>query len=506
MRDEKRIDPFLKEIRKIWKLYPTLRFGQLLLNTTNYPNSLYYIEEDQLLKDLKTTYGKPVKNVIIIGAAGRDFHNFNVYFKNNENYNVVAFTATQIPGIDDKIYPSELSGELYPNGIPIIPEDTLDEMIIEFGVELCVFAYSDVTYDHIANISNMVLLYGSELITLSPEETQLDSVLPVISVTATRTGCGKSSVSKKITELLTDKGYRVGVIRHPMPYADDLNTQAVQKFATSEDLEVCTIEEREEYEPYVSNGMVIWAGIDYETILREAEKESDIILWDGGNNDFSFIKPDLSIVVADPLRVGDELSYYPSDINIKMADVVVINKCDSASEEDILELIDNIKGINKSCKIIETDSIVTVDNSKIIIGADVVVVEDGPTLTHGGMTFGAGVIAAEKYNAMISKGYVYAVGSIKETYDKYKHISTVIPAMGYSNEQLKDLEDTINATPCNAVIIATPIDLGKLIDINKPYTRVHYDIEDGKIDEVIEKFLFNESIEEFVKIVDMERN
>ena len=283
MRNINRIDPFLKEIRKIWRENPTLRFGQLLLNTTIYPNSLYYTEEDRLLKDLRETYAPVKKNVIIIGAAGRDFHNFNVYFKHNPEYKVVAFTATQIPGIDNKIYPPELSGELYPKGIPIYPEDMLDDLIVDLNVETCVFAYSDVTYDHIANISNMVELYGSELIMLSPEETQLESTLPVISVTATRTGCGKSSVSKKITELLTEKGYRVGVIRHPMPYADDLNTQAVQRFATEEDLKVCTIEEREEYEPYIDMDGVIFAGVDYGKILSEAEKEADVVIWDGGS-------------------------------------------------------------------------------------------------------------------------------------------------------------------------------------------------------------------------------
>lgn len=488
-----RIDPFLKELRKIWRENPTLRLGQLLLNTSSYHDTLYYAEEDDLLEALKVTYGAPVKNVIIIGAAGRDFHNFNVYFRDNPEYKVVAFTAAQIPGIDNKTYPAELAGSLYPKGIDIYPEDDLEELIMDNNVDLCIFAYSDVTYEHIADVSNMVELCGSELITLTPEQTQLISTKPVISVTATRTGCGKSSVSLKIAKILTEAGMRVGVIRHPMPYDDDLRLQTIQSFETIGDMDNCTIEEREEYEPYVDAGMKIWAGIDYEMILRAAEAESDIILWDGGNNDFSFIKPDLSIVVADPLRVGDELVYYPSDINIKGADVVIINKCNSATDEQIIKLYSNIQMLNdtKYCDIIETDSVVTVEDIDLIISKDVLVIEDGPTLTHGGMGYGAGVVAAKKYGCNIVSPYNKAIGSIKDTYEKYEHLFNVIPAMGYSPKQLQDLEDTINAVPCDAVIIATPIDLGALIHINKPHVRVHYDIKerDHTLKKIIDVFM-----------------
>ena len=492
MRNKNRIDPFLKEIRRIWKIYPELRFGQLLANTAPlsvYPNLLYTIEEDVLLDALIDIYGRPVKNVLIMGAAGRDFHNFNVYFKDNPEYKVCCFTATQIPGIDNKTYPSELAGKMYPGGIPIHSEDDMDDLIADYNIDEVYFCYSDVSYEHIDGIRDHLALFGIELKTLGPEETQLVSTKPVISVTAVRTGCGKSSVSKKIATLLTEKGFRVGIIRHPMPYADDLNTQRSQKFSRMEDLKYSTIEEREEYEPYISNGMVIWAGIDYEEILHWCEEESDIILWDGGNNDFSFIKPNLSIVVADPLRVGNESLYYPSDININDADVVIINKCNTASGSEIEQLMKNIMKLNYKCEIIRTDSVVTVDNPEIIKNKQVLVVEDGPTLTHGGMKFGAGIISTREYNSYISIPIKYAVGSIADTYKKYPHLYDLIPAMGYSPEQLQDLEDTINAVPCEAVVIATPIDLGKLININKPYTRVHYDIEDGRLDDVIYKFL-----------------
>ena len=491
MKKIERIDPFLKELRKIWRANPDLRFGQLIMNSAFNSNSIYYAEEEDLLEAMHITYGSPIKNVIIIGAAGRDFHNFNVYFKDNSDYNVVAFTAAQIPGISDKMYPAELAGDMYPEGIPIYHEDLLDEIIVEHNVELCVFAYSDVTYDHIENIRNLVELYGAELITLSPEQTQLKSTKPVISVTATRTGCGKSSVSLKIAKILTEAGLKVGVIRHPMPYDDDLRLQKVQNFSMIGDMDSCTIEEREEYEPYVDAGMKIWAGIDYEEILRQAEAESDIILWDGGNNDFSFIKPDLSIVVADPLRVGDELEYYPSDINIKGADYVIINKCNSATIKQINKLEFNIKLLNLDCQIIYTDSVVTVDDPELIEGKDVCVIEDGPTLTHGGMGYGAGYVAAKKYNCDIVSPHRKAVGTIKETYDKYEHLFTVLPAMGYNNKQLIDLEDTINAISCDAVLIATPINLGALIHINKPHIRVHYDIKElgYTLKEIIDNFM-----------------
>ena len=495
MRNQDRIDPFLKEVRRIWKAHPSLRFGQLFANIyslSKYPAILYGIEDEIMLEDLKQTYGVTVKNVLIMGAAGRDFHNFNVYFKNNPEYKVCCFTATQIPGIDNKIYPVELAGERYPDGIPIFSENKLDDLIADYNIDEVYFCYSDVTYKYIEDIRNTVELFGAKLLTLSPKQTQLESNKPVISVTAVRTGCGKSSVSKKIATLLMDKGLKVGVIRHPMPYADDLRTQEIQRFANEEDLKVCTIEEREEYEPYVSNGMVIWAGIDYQKILREAKKESDVIIWDGGNNDFSFIKPDLSIVVADPLRVGDELKYYPSDINVKFADIVVINKCNNASGSEIEQLMKNIIKLNSDCEIIHTDSIIIADDPEIIRNKLVVVVEDGPTLTHGGMRYGAGIISTRDYNSYIVTPIEYAFGSIADTYKKYPHLYDLIPAMGYSPKQLQDLENTINAVPCDAVIIATPIDLGKLININKPYTRVHYDIEDGVLDSVIDKFVKEE--------------
>ena len=491
MRNQDRIDPFLKEVRRIWKAHPSLRFGQLLMNTqpvSAYPSILYYIEENELMNCLHCTYGEPLKNVLIMGAAGRDFHNYNVYFKNNPNYKVCCFTATQIPGIDNKIYPTELAGERYPDGIPIFPENKLDDLIADYNIDEVYFCYSDVTYEYIEDIRNTVELFSAKLLTLSPEQTQLKSNKPVISVTAVRTGCGKSSVSKKITKLLMDKGLKVGVIRHPMPYADDLRTQEVQRFATEEDLNVCTIEEREEYEPYVSNEMVVWAGIDYQKILKAAEAESDIILWDGGNNDFSFIKPDLSIVVADPLRVGDELKYYPSDINVKCADVVIVNKCNSASGSEIEQLMENIIGLNKNCEIILTDSIVTVD--KYIKGKRVLVVEDGPTLTHGKMKFGAGVVAAKENGCIIISPKPYAVGSLKETYNKYPHVKDVLPAMGYSKEQLQDLENTINKVPCDIVIISTPCRLENIINMEPPIVKVNYYYEDnGELEAIINEFV-----------------
>ena len=498
IRSEENIKKFIKEFEKIWLRNKSLRFGQLIANTHQvYPPSLYYTEDGDMMETLKTTYENMKRNVIIIGAAGRDFHNFNIYFKRNWDYKVVAFTATQIPGIDDKLYPNELSGPLYPYGIPIMPEGNLEDLIEEYDVDLCVFAYSDVTYDHIAGISKKVTALGCELITLSPEQTQIESNLPVISVTATRTGCGKSSVSKKITEQLTKAGHRVGVIRHPMPYDDDLNKQTCQRFATYKDLEICTIEEREEYEPYVEAGLVIWAGVDYEKILRAAEEESDIILWDGGNNDFSFIRPDLSIVVADPLRAGDELKYYPSDINIKDADVIIVNKCNSASEREIDNITCNlIKMRKEECQIIYSDSIVTVDDSEVIKDKAVVVVEDGPTLTHGGMTYGAGMVAVKEHNCFVINPKHFAKGTIKDTYNKYPHVSEVLPAMGYSDEQLKDLQDTINnVNDAEAAIIATPIDLGKLIRIDMPHTRVHYGYKDvGELDDIINKFVDDQDV------------
>ncbi|MCD4691743.1 MAG: cyclic 2,3-diphosphoglycerate synthase [Calditrichales bacterium] len=431
--------------------------------------------------------------ILIMGAAGRDFHNFNTFFRNNEQYEVIAFTATQIPDIDDRKYPAELAGSLYPEGIKIYPETELVELIKKFDIDEVVFSYSDVPYDYIMSRSAIVNAAGADFKFFGTKHTQVKSSKPVIAVCAVRTGCGKSQTTRKVAKILQDAGKKVVAIRHPMPYGN-LVEQKVQRFAELADLDKhkCTIEEREEYEPHIMSGTVIYSGVDYEAILREAEKEADIILWDGGNNDLSFYKADLLITVVDPHRPGDELFYYPGEANLRAADVVVINKMDSADSEDILVVRENIQEVNPNAIVIDGASPIYVEDYETIKGKRVLVVEDGPTLTHGEMAYGAGVVAAEKFGAAeLVDPRPYTVGTITDTFKKYPDIGTLLPAMGYGDKQIKDLEDTINKTDCDIVIIGTPIDLRKLININKPALRVTYELQEiGKPDlsDVLKKF------------------
>ena len=418
--------------------------------------------------------------VIIMGAAGRDFHNFNVYFRGNPAYQVVAFTATQIPNIEDRIYPPELSGESYPEGIPIHPESELQNLIEELDVDQVVFAYSDVSHDYVMHKAAEVLAAGADLRLLGPKATMLQSELPIISICAVRTGAGKSQTTRRVADILETLGKRVVTVRHPMPYGT-LADQICQRFSSYEDLDRhhTTIEEREEYEPHIDRGGVVYAGVDYEVILREAEKEADVILWDGGNNDLPFYRPDLHIVVADPHRAGHELAYYPGEANVRMADVVVINKIDTADFEDICTVRRNVRSINPRAVVVEAASPITVEDPKEIRGKKVLVVEDGPTLTHGGMSFGAGTVAAQRFGAAETVDpRPYAVGSIKETYDKYPTIGPLLPAMGYGPQQVKELEETINATPCELVVVATPIDLRRVARIDRPCDRVRYELQE----------------------------
>ncbi len=420
------------------------------------------------------------KNVLIMGAAGRDFHNFNVYFRDNEEYNVVAFTATQIPNIDGRMYPAELAGKLYPDGIKIYDESELTNLIEKFNVDEVVFSYSDVPFNYVMTKASIVNAAGISFRLLGGEETMVKSTKPVIAVVAVRTGCGKSQTSRKIVELLKAAGKKVVSIRHPMPYGD-LVKQKVQRFATLEDLKTheCTIEEIEEYEPHIAMGGVIYAGVDYEAILREAEKEADVILWDGGNNDMSFYKADLTFTVVDPHRPGHEMTYYPGNTSLRMADAVVINKMESADGADILTVMKNVREVNPEAAIIEAASPLTVEHPEMVTGKRVLVVEDGPTLTHGEMKYGAGTVAAQKLNAAeIVDPRPYTVNSITATYEKYPNIGILLPAMGYGDEQMKDLEETINKVDCDSVVIGTPIDLGRILKINKPSTRVQYDLQE----------------------------
>ena len=423
------------------------------------------------------------RKVVIMGAAGRDFHNFNVFFRDNNNYEVVCFTAEQIPNISGRKYPKELSGKLYPKGIPIYSEKNLPKIVKKHNVDMAVLAYSDLYYEDVMHKASLVNSLGPDFVLMGSRTTMLKSKKPVISVCAVRTGCGKSQTSRKISSLLKDMGYRVVVIRHPMPYGD-LRKQISQRFAEFGDLyrHGCTIEEREEYEQHIKNGFVVYAGVDYGKILKEAEKEADIILWDGGNNDFSFYETDLYIVVADPHRPEHEITYYPGETNLRLADVVVINKENTAKKEDIKKVIANIKKTNPAAKIIHANSEVTTEEAAKIKGKRVLVVEDGPTLTHGEMSYGAGWVAAKKFRAKkIVKPERHAVGSIKKAYEKYKQIKEVLPALGYGKKQMKDLEKTINRTPCDVVIIATPMDLAELIRINKPSVYITYHLkEKGK--------------------------
>ncbi len=432
--------------------------------------------------------------VVILGAAGRDFHNFNTYFRDNEDYEVVAFTATQIPDIEGRKYPPELAGKLYPGGIPILAEEDLPEIIKERKIDLAVLAYSDLPYEYVMERSAIVNAAGADFMLMGPKHTMIESSKPVIAVCAVRTGCGKSQTSRKIFKMLRDKGLKVVSIRHPMPYGD-LVKQRVQRFASYEDLDKheCTIEEREEYEPYIDMGGIVYAGVDYEAILREAEKEADVVIWDGGNNDFSFYKPDLYITVADPLRPGDEISYYPGEVNVRLADVVVINKVESADPYDVEEVRENIRSVNPGVKIIDAASPLTVEDPSQIEGKRVLVVEDGPTVTHGGMTFGAGYVAATKFGAAeIIDPRPFAVGSIVDTFEKYSHLQYVLPAMGYGAKQIKELEETINNSDCDLVVSGTPIDLNRVVKVNKPIVHVKYELQEiGKPDlsDFIEKFV-----------------
>jgi len=423
------------------------------------------------------------RNVIIIGAAGRDFHNFNTYYSVNEAYNVVAFTATQIPDIEGRKYPAELAGELYPEGIPIFAEEDLPRLIKELEVDECTFSYSDVSYQHVMTVSAVVEAAGASFVLLGPKDTQIKSTKPVISVCAVRTGCGKSQTSRKVIEILMEKGLKVVAIRHPMPYGD-LIAQKVQRYAELSDLEKhkCTIEEMEEYEPHIVRGNVIYAGVDYEAILREAENDPDgcdVILWDGGNNDFPFYVSDLQVVLVDPHRPGHELRYYPGEVTLRAADVVVINKMDSADAAGIEAVRKNIAAVAPDAVVVDAASTLDIDDLTIVKGKKVLVVEDGPTLTHGEMKIGAGVVAAQKFGAAeLVDPRPYTVGRLSETFEQYPDIGIVLPAMGYGKQQLQDLETTINNTECDAVIIATPIDLNRIIKIKKPSTRVYYNLQE----------------------------
>jgi len=437
------------------------------------------------------------KIVILIGAAGRDFHNFNTCYRDNESYNVVAFTAAQIPDIDGRKYPKELAGKLYPDGIPIFAEENLPDLIKKYNVNDCVFSYSDVTYQKVMSVSAIVNAAGANFVLLGPSDTMVKSKKPLIAVGAIRTGCGKSQTSRKVIELLMEKGLKVVAIRHPMPYGD-LNAQKVQRFAVVGDLEKhkCTVEEMEEYEPHVVRGNVIYAGVDYEAILRAAEQDPsgcDVVLWDGGNNDFPFYKPDLMITVTDPHRAGHELRYYPGEVTLRIADVVVINKMDSASPEAIQIVRESIDKVNPKAMVIDGASPIKVDDPSLIKGKRVLVVEDGPTLTHGEMKIGAGIVAARKFGASeLVDPRPYTVGRLSETFRLYPNIGTLLPAMGYGDQQLKDLETTINNTDCDSVIIATPIDLNRIIKIKKPNTRVYYDLQeigDPNLTQVIDEFV-----------------
>ena len=419
------------------------------------------------------------QRTLIMGAAGRDFHNFNVYFRDNDAYEVVAFTATQIPNIEGRVYPASLAGKLYPEGVPIYPEEKLEDLIREHQIDQVVFAYSDVSHEYVMHLASRVIAYGADFRLMGTSTTQIQANKPVISVCAARTGSGKSQTSRYVADKLLAMGMKVAAIRHPMPYGD-LEKQAVQRFAKLEDLDLheCTIEEREEYEPHIARGIIVYAGVDYARILEQAEQEADVILWDGGNNDLSFYKSDLLIVVVDPHRPGHEISYHPGEANVIAADVIVINKVDTAKAEDIDQVRENVTAINSKATIIEAESPIFVDDPDLIRDARVLVVEDGPTLTHGEMAYGAGWVAAERFGAgEIVDPRAYAVGSIRDVYEKYPTTGNILPAMGYGDQQMKELEQTINAADVDLVIIGTPINLGALIKLNKPYTRVRYELE-----------------------------
>ena len=421
-----------------------------------------------------------MKKVLILGAAGRDFHNFNVVFRNNPEFHVVAFTATQIPDIDGRCYPAELAGELYPDGIPILDENRMEEIIREEQVDTAVFSYSDIAYPTLMHLASRAVATGADFWLLSVARTQLAAKVPVISVCAVRTGCGKSPVSRRIATELHSMGWNPVVVRHPMPYGD-LVAQRAQRFASLADLDryQCTIEEREEYEPHIMQGTTVFAGVDYEDILRQAESEGDVILWDGGNNDTSFYRPDLDIVVLDPHRPGHELGYYPGEVNFRTAHVLIINKVDTADPDGIKTVRQNIALHNPNAQVIETACHVTVADPEAVRGRNVLVVEDGPTLTHGEMPYGAGVMAANRYNAAsLVDPRPFVVGSIEKTFEKFPHLWRVLPAMGYSDRQRHELEETIKRVPCDLVLVATPIDLARVIKLDKPSVRVSYEVQE----------------------------
>lgn len=420
------------------------------------------------------------QRVLIMGAAGRDFHNFNVYFRGRDDYEVVAFTATQIPNIEGRRYPAALAGPSYPAGIPIFPESDLTRLIAQLAVDQVVFAYSDVSHAYVMHKASQVLAAGADFRLLGPHATMVTSRKPVIAIGAVRTGSGKSQTTRRVCDILRSQGKKVAAVRHPMPYGD-LVKQACQRFASYQDLDdhQCTIEEREEYEPHLDRGVVVYAGVDYERILAAAEEEADVVVWDGGNNDFPFYKPDIFIVVADPHRAGHELAYHPGETNLRMADVVIINKVDTADLEAISRVRDNVRSVNPKAIMIEAASPISVGDPNAIRGQAVLVVEDGPTLTHGEMAYGAGVVAARRFGAAeIIDPRPYAVRSIAETYAKYPRTGAVLPAMGYGDTQIADLEETINNTPCDLVIIATPIDLSRVVRINRPIQRVGYELQE----------------------------
>jgi predicted GTPase len=413
-----------------------------------------------------------------MGAAGRDFHNFNVYFRNNDAYQVVAFTATQIPGIECRNYPVQLAGSRYPEGIPIYPEEELPRQIKEHDVDQVVFAYSDVSHEYVMHKASIVLANGADFRLMGPKTTMLKAKVPIISVCAVRTGSGKSQTSRQVAKILKSMGLNVVVVRHPMPYGD-LTKQIWERLASYEDLDKyeCTIEEREEYEPHIDNGITVYAGVDYEKILNEAEKEADVIVWDGGNNDMPFYKPDLNVVLVDPHRAGHELAYHPGETNLRMADVIIINKVDTADPEKVRQVKEDIKMVNPDATVLEAASPITADKPEIVKGKRVLVIEDGPTLTHGGMPYGAGTIFAKKFGASeIVDPKPYAVGSIKEAYRKYPHLGALLPALGYGEKQVAELKQTIDHTPCDVVVIGTPIDLRRVMTINQPTVRVKYEL------------------------------
>jgi predicted GTPase len=432
--------------------------------------------------------------VIIMGAAGRDFHNFNVYFRDNDAYEVVAFTATQIPGIEGRHYPPELSGPNYLKGIPIYPEEKLPKLIRENDVDQVVFAYSDVSHEYVMHKASIALASGADFRLMGPKTTMLKAKAPVVSIGAVRTGSGKSQTSRQVAKFLKTKGLRVVAIRHPMPYGD-LRKQICQRFASYEDLDKheCTIEEREEYEPHIDNGIIVYAGVDYEKILREAEKEADVIVWDGGNNDLPFYKPDLHIVVADPHRAGHEITYHPGEANLRMANVVIINKVDTADPQKVMQVKENIRSVNPSAIVLDASSPITVDKPELIKGKRALVIEDGPTLTHGNMPYGAGTIITKNSGASeIVDPRPYAIGSIKETYKKYTHLGAILPALGYGEKQIAELKKTIDATPCDVVVIGTPIDLRRVMNIDKPTVRVNYELKvlgPVSLEQILEDFL-----------------